>query len=199
MKLKINGIGYIFIIITFYLCLKIYQESDVFNLKCIISDVDGKKYCVRERNKISLAADRLAEVNNKMQKLVIYCNKKYPNKKSIIKLVEGYNPKKIYETLPTSEYTAYSENKGEKIAFCLNRDKNDNNNLIDPNTLMFVAIHELAHVASTSVGHNDEFWKNFKFLLGVAEEIGVYKQIDYKKKPVKYCGMTIADNPYYDY
>ena len=199
MKLKMNSIGYIFIIITFYLCLKIYQESDVFNLKCIISDVDGKKYCVRERNKMSLAANRLAEVNGKMQKLVNYCSKKYSNKKNIIKLVEGYNPKKIYETLPTSEYTAYSENKGEKIAFCLNQEKTDNNNLIDPNTLMFVAIHELAHVASTSVGHKDEFWKNFKFLLGVAEEIGVYEQIDYKKKPVKYCGMTIADNPYYDY
>jgi predicted metal-dependent hydrolase len=161
--------------------------------------VDGKKYCVRERNKMSLAANRLAEVNGKMQKLVNYCSKKYSNKKNIIKLVEGYNPKKIYETLPTSEYTAYSENKGEKIAFCLNQEKTDNNNLIDPNTLMFVAIHELAHVASTSVGHKDEFWKNFKFLLGVAEEIGVYEQIDYKKKPVKYCGMTIADNPYYDY
>lgn len=199
MKLNVNIFGIVMILFIILIGLKIYNESDIFNLRCIVSTVDGKKYCVRERNKISLAADRLADVNNKMQKLVMYCNKKYPNKKNVIKLVEGYNPKKIYETLPTSEYTAYSENKGEKLAFCLNRDKNDNNNLIDPNTLMFVAIHELAHVASTSIGHKDEFWKNFKFLLGVAEEIGVYEQIDYKKKPVKYCGMTIADNPYYDY
>ena len=34
--------------------LKIYSESDYFNLKCIISDVDGKKYCVRERKNINL-------------------------------------------------------------------------------------------------------------------------------------------------
>ena len=26
--------------------------------------------------------------------------------------------RKISETLPTSQYTAYSENKGEKLAFC---------------------------------------------------------------------------------
>ena len=28
------------------------------------------------------------------------------------------NPNKIVEILPNSEYTAYSENKGKKLAFC---------------------------------------------------------------------------------
>ena len=41
-------------------------------------------------------------------------------------------------------------------------------------------------------------WENFKFILGNAVEIGIYKPIDYKKKPKGYCGMTITDNPYYD-
>jgi predicted metal-dependent hydrolase len=196
--MKINILGYILLGFAAYICLKIYQESDVFNLKCVISTVDGKKYCVRERAKLALAADRLAHVNVKMQKLVKHCQKKYPNQENVKKLVKGFNPKKIYETLPTSEHTAYSENKGEKIAFCLNPEK-QSTTLIDPNTLMFVATHELAHVATKSVGHTTEFWKNFKFLLGEAHEIGVYKQTDYKKKPVRYCGMTIADNPYYNY
>ena len=196
--MKINIIGYALIILLFYICVKIYQESDAFNLKCIISDVDGKKYCVRERSKLTLAADRLATVNQKLAKLVQHCKKEFPERENVTRLVEGFNPKKISETLPTSEFTAYSENKGEKLAFCLNTEK-DGNNLIDPNTLTFVAIHELAHIATKSVGHKDEFWSNFKFLLGEAAKINIYTQTDYKKTPVRYCGMNITDNPYYDF
>ena len=101
------------------------------------------------------------------------------------------------EILPTSKYTAYSENKGEKLAFCVTKTKKGNN-LIDENTLTFVAIHELAHVCSKSVGHKDEFWQNFKFLLDNAVEINIYDPQDYKTKPKEYCGMKITDNPYYD-
>ena len=81
--------------------------------------------------------------------------------------------------------------------FCLNTEK-DGNKLIDPNTLMFVAIHELSHIATKSIGHKDEFWNNFKFLLGEAKKIGVYKPEDYKKNPRRYCGTNISDNPYFD-
>jgi predicted metal-dependent hydrolase len=30
---------------------------------------------------------------------------------------------------------------------------------------MFVAIHEMSHTCTKSVGHKSEFWENFKFLL----------------------------------
>ena len=195
--MKINLCGYALIALLLYICLKIYQESDVFNLKCIVSNVDGKKYCVRERQKLELAADRLAHVSQKMTELVDYCAKTYPDRENIKRLTKGYNPKKIMETLPTSEYTAYSQNKGEKMAFCLNTEK-EGNQLIDPNTLTFVALHELAHIATKSIGHKDEFWNNFKFLLGEASKIGIYKQVDYKKKPARYCGTDINDNPFFD-
>ena len=195
--MKLNLLGYALILLLFYVCMKIYQDSDMFNLKCIISNVDGKKYCVRERNKLELAADRLAVVNEKMKKLVEHCYKTYPTRDNMKRLKEGYNPQKIMETLPTSEYTAYSQNKGEKMAFCLNTEK-EGNQLIDPNTLMFVALHELSHIATKSIGHKDEFWQNFKFLLGEASKIGIYKQVDYKKKPARYCVTDINDNPYFD-
>jgi hypothetical protein len=195
--MKINYCGYALIVLLLYICLKIYQESDMFNLKCIISGVDGKKYCVRERQKLELAADRLANVNEKMNKLVVHCFKKYPDRENVQRLKNGYNPKKIMETLPTSEYTAYSQNKGEKMAFCLNKEK-DGNQLIEPNTLCFVALHELSHIATKSIGHKDEFWNNFKFLLTEASKIGIYEQVDYKKKPARYCGTDINDNPFFD-
>ena len=195
--MKMNYLGYAFIILLLIVCLKIYQDSDTFNLKCIISDVDGKKYCVRERSKLVLAADRLATVNQKMGKLVEHCRVNFPDRENVTRLCKGYNPKQIYETLPTSEYTAYSQNKGEKMAFCLNKEKNGDQ-LIDPNTLTFVALHELSHIATKSVGHGEEFWRNFKFLLGEASKINIYQQVDYKKKPARYCGTDITDNPHYD-
>ena len=195
--MEISLVGYVLIGLLLVICLKIYQGSDTFNLKCIISTVDGKQYCVRERSKLSLAADRLATVNQKMAKLVKHCQETYPDRDNVTRLVAGYNPRQIYETLPTSEFTAYSQNKGEKMAFCLNKEKNEDN-LIDPNTLMFVALHELSHIATKSIGHKDEFWQNFKFLLGEADKVGIYKLTDYKKKPARYCGMTINDNPFYD-
>ena len=188
---------YIIIAFVIFISLKIYSESDAYNLKCIISDVDGERYCVRENPKMEKAADLLAKVTQRCKDIVAYCAKKYPDDENVQRLVQKFNPTKISETLPTSEFTAYSENKGEKLAFCLNKKKN-NPELIDINTLVFVATHELAHIMTVSEGHKREFWSNFKFLLENAKDAGIHNPVDYKKKPKEYCGMKIHDNPYYD-
>jgi hypothetical protein len=179
------------------ICLKIYSESELFSLKCVISTVDGNKYCVRDRTQVNKAADLLAKTTEKCKELVNYVGKKYPEDPDVKRLIEGFNPMRISETLPTSELTAYSENKGEKLAFCLSKSKNSET-LIDINTLTFVALHELAHIMTKSVGHKQDFWKNFKFLLENAKAANIYQPVDYKKNPQGYCGMTITDNPYYD-
>jgi hypothetical protein len=196
--MKINLIGYLLLLFVIFISIKIYLGSESFNLKCIISTVDGNKYCVRERNKLVMAADKLATVTDKLKKLVANVGKEYPDRTNVKRLVEGFNPKKISETLPTSEFTAFSENKGEKLAFCLDTEKKGGK-LIDENTLIFVGIHEISHIATQSVGHTNEFWTNFKFLLEEASKMNIYSPVDYKKKPQKYCGMTITDNPYYDF
>jgi hypothetical protein len=194
---KYNILFYIFIAFLLLVCLRIYYESDAFNLKCIIASKDGNRYCVRERAKLELAANLLATVTGNCRKMVAYMKEKHSNDERVKRLIDGFNPKKISETLPTSELTAYSENKGEKIAFCLNTTK-DGDKLIDINTLTFVALHELSHIMTTSIGHKQEFWANFKFLLENAKEANIYQPIDYKKNPKNYCGMKISDNPYYD-
>jgi hypothetical protein len=195
--MKGNILFYVMIGFILLVCLKVYSESGVYNLKCIVSTIDGNKYCVREREREQEAADLLAEVTGKCKELVKYMDKKHPNDERVKRLVKGFNPKKISETLPTSELTAYSENKGEKIAFCLNKKKNGTQ-LIDLNTLTFVAIHELSHIMTITIGHKQEFWQNFKFLLENAEKAEIYKPVDYKKKPEDYCGMTISDSPLYN-
>jgi hypothetical protein len=192
-------LGYVIIILILAVCGYTYFDTiESFQLKCVVSSVDGNKYCVRERARIKEAADLLATVTNKCKSLVKYMEENHGDDENVKRLVSGFNPNKIMETLPTSSYTAYSENKGEKVAFCLNRKKHDNDNLIDENTLTFVAIHELAHIMTKSIGHKSEFWKNFKYLLDNAKEAKIHDPVDYKKKPQEYCGMKIHDNPYYD-
>jgi len=194
---KSDFFTYIIIGFIFIICIKIYTESELYSLKCVISTVDGNKYCVRDRQNVKKAADLLATVTNKCKELVKYVGEKYPDDPDVERLVKNFNPQKISETLPNSELTAYSENKGEKIAFCLSKTK-ESTTLIDVNTLTFVAIHELSHVMTKSVGHKQEFWQNFKFLLENAKAANIYAPVDYKKKPQNYCGMTITDSPYYD-
>ena len=196
---KIDMFGYFIVGALLLVCLYMYLDGmDSFDLKCIVSSVDGEKYCVRERKDVKKAADLLAKVTEKCNALVKYVGEKYPDQENVKRLVAGFNPKSINETLPTSTYTAYSENKGEKLAFCLNVKKEDNEHLIDEATLTFVAIHELSHIATKSIGHKNEFWDNFKFLLECAKDAGIYSPVDYKTQPKEYCGMMIKDNPYYD-
>ena len=191
-------LGYFFILCIFGLFIYIYLSTDDFQLKCIVSGVDGNKYCVRERNKIQEAADLLSKITKKCKELVAYVNEKYPDKENVKRLVKNFNPQKVMETLPTSSYTAYSENKGEKIAFCLNvKKEGDKENLIDSHTLLFVAIHEIAHTMTKSIGHKSEFWENFKFLLEEAKEAKIHEPVDYSKTPQEYCSMQITDNPYF--
>ena len=194
----LDCIGYILLISVIGACVYIYFKTDDFQLKCIVSTVDGNKYCVRERDRLQEAADLLASVTEKCKELVKYVQEKHPDDARVKLLVKNFNPKKIVEILPTSSYTAYSENKGEKVAFCLNVTKGGKENLIDEHTLTFVAIHELSHICCTSIGHTPEFWEIFRFLLVNAKDAGIHSPVDYSKEPTKYCSMRITDNPYYE-
>ena len=173
-----------------------YFTSDTFNLTCVVAVKDGKKYCVRDSSLLKESVELLAEVNQRMQKMVAFLDKKYPDDPRVRRLVKNFNPDRVVETLPTSEYTAYSEGKGSKLAFCLRKHKHEMQ-LIDINTLTFVALHELAHLMTSSIGHKKEFWDNFTFMLEYATEAGLYRAVDYAKHPSEYCGLTIDSNPLY--
>jgi hypothetical protein len=112
-------------------------------------------------------------------------------------LVNRFNPDVLSESLPNTSYTSYSVDKGKKIVFCL-RSKDDKAELIDMNTIMFVAIHELAHIMTKSIGHTEEFWDNMRYLLKQGIKVGVYQKVDYSKSPVKYCGMLVSSSPLQD-
>ena len=198
MKLNVNLTQFVILLSLVYIFYR-YKNSEWANLKCVVAEKNGKRYCIREReDNMEEAVNLLASVVERMKKLVKHMEKKYPNDERVKRLVKNFNPRKISETLPTSEFTAYSENKGEKLAFCLNKHNENNRKLIDINTLTFVSIHELSHVMTISIGHTPEFWENMKFLLEDAVEIDIYKPIDYSKESGHYCGEDITNNPLYD-
>ena len=54
--MKLNLIGIAVAVLMAVLAYKMYKDSDMFQLKCIISAVDGNSYCVRDREQITSAA-----------------------------------------------------------------------------------------------------------------------------------------------
>ena len=192
-----NDLGSIFILSILIIIFFLYYESKYSQLTYVRSSVDNRQYLVRNREDKQKAADMLATIRKNLDTIVNTLTEKYKDKPRIIRLKENYNPEKISESIPNTDYTSYSVNKGEQIVFCL-RSKDKQEKLTDINTIMFVAIHELAHVMTKSIGHKQEFWDNFKFLLANAKESGIHEPKDYKKEPQKYCSMKITDNPYFD-
>ncbi|MFW6015580.1 MAG: hypothetical protein ACOCRK_04020 [bacterium] len=104
---------------------------------------------------------------------------------------------KINEGNPDSSDSSYTVNKGMKFVICL-RDK-ETGKIHDYNVLMFVTLHEIAHVMCNRYGHPSEFWDTFKWLLKGAERYLRIRFSDYSMENKKYCNTTIHTNPLYDW
>jgi predicted metal-dependent hydrolase len=182
---------FLILALSFYIILETNYINDV---KFVKSNVDNKEYLVRNATDSTAAADMLSNIRIKLTSVVTALNKKYPKDDRVKRLKERFNPYKISESSPDSQYTSYSVNKGEKIVFCL-RTKDSKQELHDINTMTFVALHELAHLMTESIGHTQEFWDNFRFILKNSIQEGFYSYHDFKTKPVRYCGTDITDSP----
>lgn len=184
-------------IITFsilFISIYLYYQTNYSELVYVKSTVDNENYLVRNRYDKLKAANMLASIKNKLLKLIYLLEIDKKKDLRVKRLSKKFNPKNIRESISNTKQTSYSVNKGEKIVFCI-RSKNKKQDLIEINTVMFVAIHELAHIMTVSIGHTEEFWNNMKFLLKYAIDKGIYKKQNFKKKPVPYCGTTITDSP----
>ena len=190
MDIGSEGLIIIFIIILgIYYIYNYYINEGLIKVK---SDIDNTEYTVQIKEDAKEAADLIATIKNKLNTLLEHLEKTYGNSdERIIMLKQNYRPEKLSEGVDTPGYTSYSVNKGEQIILCLrNKDK-----LMDVNTMMFVVLHEFAHLATESIGHTEEFWDNFKWILEEAINIGIYKKQDFKLQNVDYCGMKITDSP----
>lgn len=166
----------------------------------VTSTVDGRVYRVRDMSDKQQAADLLARVRQKITTLYNAMKEKFPNKPQVKQWMQNFTPtsERFLESTPDAEHTSYSVNKGEKIHLCLRQREGKNESLVDENVMVFVAIHEMAHVITPTIGHGPDFWNNFGWLLKQAESLGVYHYQDFKSHPVSYCGLSITDSPAYD-
>lgn len=169
-----------------------------------VSRFDGKTYNTLDNfENEEAAADTLAKINKKNETLIKFLLTKYkpgtPGYTIAERLRKNYNRESLTEHWPkNSSETAYVEDKGVVFALCL-RDKNRDKRLLhDINTVTFVALHELSHIASVSYDHGDEFWTNFKFILLNAVEIGIYSPVDYSINSINYCSLQVDYNPLFD-
>jgi len=162
------------------------------------STIDNRNYRVRDLPDKENAANVLAKLRIRLEKMAAYLGQTYPNKPQVQRLLVNFkaDPNRFLESTPDAEHTSYSVNKGESVYFCLRQ--RDNDKLVDENVMMFVALHEMGHMLTQSIGHGPDFWNNFGWLLREAETQGFYAHQDFKSHPTLYCGVTITDAPKYD-
>jgi hypothetical protein len=185
----------IFVLFFTIIILIINEHSELF-LEYRVAKKNNKTYGIQEEfNESTKALELLASLHEEMDKFVIDLKKRNPNDERVTRLVNGMKRVKIEEA-PNDDGSSYTINKGELMALCL-RHKTGNHQFHDYNTLQFVMIHEMAHIASISEGHNQEFINNFRFLLREAKALGYYEPVNYSNSPINYCGIKVTNNPYY--
>tara|TARA_B100000683_G_scaffold264688_1_gene294618 strand:+ start:235 stop:816 length:582 start_codon:yes stop_codon:yes gene_type:complete len=162
----------------------------------ILKGTDNRKYRLLDLPGKEKCLEMLVLLNNNTIKIIELLKKNKNEKKGINQVIKRYNPDTLSENLENRSLTAYSLNKGEQICICLREPKDENKIITDENTLMFVLIHELAHLMTEEIGHTDNFWKNMAFLLEKGNECGVYNPINYSESPVMYCGVNVNQTPY---
>lgn len=180
--LKAISILFVIILLTYY-----FFYGNKVSVK---SHIDGRYYSVKNNKLKQQSADLLATVNKNLLSLINYIQN-LPIKPIYFENLKKFNPENIHENVLNFD-TTYTLDKGRFIAFCLGPRDSDNLSLYDINTMMYVAIHELAHISSNSIGHTNEFKINFANLLTNAITIGIYNYVDYSVNPIDYCGIKLT-------
>lgn len=175
----------------------IWVQKRTGDVSLVRSRLDNKEYLVRNLKDRQLAADMLSNLSRKLQGFVEYLQQRHPKHEGVERLVKRFDPRQVSEGDYDSRYTTYTLNKGEKIVFCL-RSRDGSERIHRENLLMFVSVHELAHIMTKSHGHTDEFKDNFKFLLEQAVDAGIYKPEDFRANPETYCGIQVSNTPLSD-
>jgi hypothetical protein len=175
-----------------------YTKKWLYDMSYIKSSIDGESYLVRNLPDKQQAADRLAQVRERVLRLIKHFSQTVKENVIASDIVKNFKAEahRFSESSPDSAHTSYTLNKGEKMFVCL-RQKNATNELVDLNVLTFVTLHELGHIGTREIGHTPLFWNNFAWILKQAEEIGIYEFQDFAEQPAEYCGISITDQPKY--
>lgn len=151
---------------------------------------NGNSYYVKNLRDAHLAANHLAHLHELVDTLLKKAKELDPNDTRLDRIKERWTGT-LAETPNNADNVAYSLGKNT-IHICV-REKDGR--LADINTSMFVLIHELAHIATDTYGHSKQFWTNMKYLLEMADAVGVYKYVDHDEDMALLCGRVLGTNP----
>lgn len=191
MKLLVLIILLIITLIIFYL---INYRSMTF----LRSPIDNRYYMVRDLPDKEIAVNTLAQLRNNILILLNHLNMYKDTKYSdygqyITQLSDRITDVTVGENRESSTTTSYSVNKGEELVVCL-RSREQWNKMHNKNILMYVILHEIAHIACPEFGHTPLFKKIFAFLTYVAVDLKLYEKIDFDNRPEEYCGIKITSS-----
>lgn len=155
---------------------------------------DGFFYYVRKEVDNIIALKTLTLLRRKLIELINYIDNKMEQSnheyKNYIKRIKQKLPNvQIRETPSNSSYTSYSVNKGEELNLCIRSKITKKFHSI--NELLYVAIHEIAHIGCPEIGHTKLFYDINKFLLKEAMEYNIYNYVNYNARPMEYCGIQL--------
>jgi len=207
-------VAVIVIILVFVIWLAEYIITDRGKKRVVVASDKLDYEVVDLKQDDEKAAEMLVKINKNVIKLIDHLNKKYvqhstvvsepydERKEQIVKsITKRYNPDNLVETDPRSGETSFTIDKGWLNSICLReRDAGADKfyDFEDFDLIMFVVLHEVAHLGVEPYDHPMEFWECFKFLLREATEIGIYSPVNYKTSPVMYCGMKVTNNPLFE-
>jgi hypothetical protein len=186
------------IIVIVLVTIIIYLIYSIKNTGLVHAEFDGQIYMVQEHKDKNKAVDLLIKLKDDLEIVAqksLERAKKENNKPFIdyISIItKKLNTVFIREVEKDSPYTSYSVNKGEELVFCL-RNK-ETFEFYDYNKILYVAVHEIAHIGCPEVGHTELFFKLNKYLLETSQQIGLYSYNDYNTIPEEYCGIQIYTN-----
>jgi hypothetical protein len=220
------AIAIVVILIVVWLCVctlrRLARKYDHFAIEQTVglrSSVDGQLYRVHGVHSTpDAAANKLAEINRRATELLRRLRKEYASRPGGVegvsearrdvaqKLLRKYSPDALAENSPLDpeKETSFTENKGSLVAICLRTSVETagggvDYRLQDINTLMFVTIHEMAHIGIVEIDHPPNFWRTFRFLLEEAVACGIYAPVDYSVHTVRYCNrLVINHSPLFD-
>lgn len=153
------------------------------------ASVDGRQYLVLRRSDSGAAANLLATVRADLESLIAHVVRANPGDKDYARLARRFDGDAISEGRPNHGYTTSFTIDKARVVLCI---RQSNGDFVPRPVVMYVAIHELAHILTKSVGHTDEFWSNNARLVKAAKEIGIYEDQNFDETPVSYCGITIG-------
>lgn len=189
-----QGFVQYFILFVIVLILILAYQGQTAEYLTVRSREDNREYVVQKGPDQQDAADTLARIGERLVRLQRHIVDSYPDDERAIQLNELFDPENLVEADLDGHGTSYTINKGEKVVICLRR-KDGSQQIESFNTLMFVAIHEFAHILTESIGHTEEFWDNFAWVLKEAVRIGVWEFQDFSETPRMYCGVNITSTP----